>query len=100
MSAKDKHYSPKEILALQNNALIASLRCKSKLILKERYRKISEFSKAFIEAPVETCCQPDEWGNTAMSYEELVAALQAAALIVQALYINKTDKVSGLKELL
>lgn len=99
MSAKDKHYSPKEVLNLCNNALIAALRCKSKLILRERYRKISEFSKAFIEAPL-SFCEPDPvYGEIAMTHEELVVALLAAALIVQALYINKTEKVSGLKEL-
>ena len=99
MSAKDKHYSPKEILALQNNLVIATLRCKSKLIPKERYRKMYDFAKAFIEAP-QAFIEPDEYGNIAMSAEEVVACFAVAGLIFQASNINKTDKVSGLKELL
>lgn len=88
MAKKKETFSQREIAAVLNNAVLRSLKpTRITELSDKRIQKLQDYAQALVEPTV----QHVEEGL--LCYEELVAALSAAALFVHLKHIMGSDKV-------
>lgn len=82
-----KTYSPREIGAALNNALLFASQPDDFVIRESRLRRLSEYAQAVVQP----CIEHVEKGL--LSYQELVVALLSCALLTQAQHAVGVDKL-------